>query len=274
MTHPYDSMLLISDIDGTFITEQGYLPERNLQAARDFMDRGGRFAFATGRSVLGTAPYADKAAVNTPCIVCNGGGIYDFAEQKMLWSRPMPAHYGEVIDLIRVRFPDVGIEIYAGSAVYYANKNAFTTEHTTRQGIVAEDCPGGVYPKQANKILFCADRPRLLEVSAFVDTLENGGWEPVFSSPFFYELLPQGISKGAAIDVLADMLGIATDNVACIGDYYNDLEMLMTCPISAAPAEAPEEIRRVAKITVGPCESGAVADLIAYLERKRARHIG
>lgn len=276
MTHPYDNMMLISDIDGTFITEHGRLPERNLTAARDFMARGGLFSFATGRSVAGTARFAAKAAVNAPCIVCNGGGIYDFSEDRMLWHRPMPASYGEVIDLVKAHFPDVGIEIYAGRAVYYAKSNAYTAEHTTAQGITAIDCPDGVYPNEASKVLFCAAHERLLELSDFVDSLQNGGWESVFSSPVFYELLPQGISKGLAIGILADILGIDRENVACIGDYYNDVEMLSACPISAAPAEAPEDVRKVAKITVGSREDGAVADLIEYLGRRRARalHIG
>jgi hydroxymethylpyrimidine pyrophosphatase-like HAD family hydrolase len=52
--------------------------------------------------------------------------------------------------------------------------------------------------------------------------------------------------------------------------------MLSTCAVSAVPAEAPEEVRRAAKITVGSREDGAVADLIEYLGRRRARalHIG
>jgi len=273
MTQPYRNLLLISDIDGTFITGQGHIPERNLTAARDFMARGGLFAFATGRSVAGTARYARAAGVNAPCIVCNGGGIYDFAEDKMLWHRPMPASYGEVVDLVKEHFPDVGIEIYAGSAVYCANKNDYTAQHAASQGFSPENCPDR-YPEGASKVLFSASHERLLELAAFVDSLENGGWESVFSSPVYYELLPQGISKGLAIGILADLLGIEKENVACIGDYYNDLEMLASCPVSAVPAEAPEDVRKAAKITLGPCENGAVADLIEYLGRKRTARIG
>jgi len=269
MTPSFSHLLLISDIDGTFITDEGFLPERNLEAIARFTQAGGRFSFATGRSVAGTARFARRAGVNAPCIVCNGGGIYDFNREKMLWSRNLPEGYGEVVRRVRERFPDVGIEIYSGSAVYYASENAYTEDHASRQGFTGQPCPGA-FPQEANKVLFAASHERLHEVAAFIEELDSGGWEGVFSSPIYYELLPQGISKGAAVARLADILGIDPDNVACIGDYYNDLEMLQSVKLSAAPAEAPEEIRRAAKITLGPCEEGAVADLIEYLARKQS----
>jgi hydroxymethylpyrimidine pyrophosphatase-like HAD family hydrolase len=104
-------------------------------------------------------------------------------------------------------------------------------------------------PKDCNKILFCGDVDRLKEVSDFVDGLKNEGWVTVFSSPIYYEILPEGISKGETIKVLAGLVGIRIDGIMCIGDYYNDIEMLKVC-------------------AGGPCEDGAVADFVEYLEAR------
>jgi len=53
-----------------------------------------------------------------------------------------------------------------------------------------------------------------------------------------------------------------------IGDYYNDLEMLGLAGISAAPSDAPEDIKAAADLIVGPCAKGALADLVEHLEER------
>ena len=47
-----------------------------------------------------------------------------------------------------------------------------------------------------------------------------------------------------------------------IGDYYNDMELLRTADISAAPANALPEVRETADHIVCSNNEGAVADLI------------
>ena len=217
------------------------------------MARGGLFSIATGRSVAGTARFAEKAAVNAPCIVCNGGGIYDFTKDKMLWNRPMPASYGEVIDLVKAHFPDVGIEIYAGRAVYYAKSNAYTAEHTTAQGIAAIDCPDGVYPNEASKVLFCAAHELAFWSfpTLWIRSKRRVG-RASFQAPSFTSFC-RGHLEGLAIGILADILGIDRENVACIGDYYTTLKCSRPAP-SAPRRRQRRKTCAVAKITVGSRE--------------------
>lgn len=44
----FDNVVIVSDIDGTFLGAGGKLVERNLTAIRAFQRAGGRFTFATG----------------------------------------------------------------------------------------------------------------------------------------------------------------------------------------------------------------------------------
>jgi Cof subfamily protein (haloacid dehalogenase superfamily) len=259
-------LLLVTDLDGTLVTDRGVIPERNLEAIERFIGRGGRLAFATGRSVLGTERFTAKVPINTPSIVYNGGGIYDFKTKTLLWSRYLPQGYISLVRAVKERFPDVGIEIYTGGGVHYLHKNEHTKAHIALLGIDATDSSLDLL--QSNKVLFCGDAGRLLEVSACLEQMPHSGCDFVFSSPIYFEILPEGITKGAAVAELAVMTGITPDRIMSIGDYYNDVAMLQASAVGAVPAGAPEDIRAIADLVVGPCENGAVADFIEYLEAR------
>ncbi|SHI01831.1 hypothetical protein SAMN02745823_01932 [Sporobacter termitidis DSM 10068] len=261
-------ILLVTDLDGTLVTGKGAIPERNIAAIERFTGKGGRFAFATGRSVLGCEKFAARVPTNTPSIVYNGGGIYDFGEKKLLWSEFLPRDYDRIIKDVKTAFPDVGIEIYSGGHVYYINKNKYTKEHVAFQGITATDRDLDDMPADCNKILFCGETDRLRALSAHVEAMGNAGCVYVFSGPIYYEVLPEGISKGTTLKILAGLTGIGHDKIMSIGDYYNDLELLAASALSAAPSGAPDEVKSVADVVVCPCEDGAVADFIEYLEMR------
>lgn len=42
-------LYLFSDVDGTLITDDGIIPDKNFEAIRRFTAEGGRFSLATGR---------------------------------------------------------------------------------------------------------------------------------------------------------------------------------------------------------------------------------
>ncbi|MDR3645533.1 MAG: HAD hydrolase family protein, partial [Clostridia bacterium] len=84
----------------------------------------------------------------------------------------------------------------------------------------------------------------------------------------YFEMLPEGASKGETLLRLAQMLGIKKENTAAVGDYYNDIELVSSAGTGFAPAGAPQEVKAAAGHVVGSCEDGAVADVIEYLERR------
>lgn len=259
-------ILLLSDLDGTLVPDTGVIPERNISAIERFISKGGRFAFATGRSVLGTEKYAAKVTQNAPSIVYNGGGIYDFGTRTLLWSKNLPRSYTAIVREVRGAFPDVGIEIYSGGNVYYLNVNEYTKAHIAFQGISAEEIASNDELPDSNKVLFCGEQTRIEALARHMEKIEIKGCAFVSSAPTYFEVLPEEVSKGAAAKILADILGIEHDKIMSIGDYYNDVELLEASAIAAVPAGAPDELKRIADVVVGESESGAVAEFIELLE--------
>jgi hydroxymethylpyrimidine pyrophosphatase-like HAD family hydrolase len=60
------------------------------------------------------------------------------------------------------------------------------------------------------------------------------------------DILPAGCSKGAALERLAGMRGIAREEVMAIGDNWNDLDMLKWAGQPVIMANASDELQEIA----------------------------
>lgn len=62
----------------------------------------------------------------------------------------------------------------------------------------------------------------------------------------FYEIVPKGSSKAAAIRYMADRLGIPMENTVAIGDSNNDLSMLQCAGVSIAMGNSTPQVLELA----------------------------
>src|SRR5262250_3117601 len=65
--------LVLSDVDGTLVTEEKVLTKRAQAAVRALHDAGIRFAITSGRPPLGMAMLFDTLELSTPIAGFNGG---------------------------------------------------------------------------------------------------------------------------------------------------------------------------------------------------------
>ncbi len=87
---------------------------------------------------------------------------------------------------------------------------------------------------------------------------------PTLHGPFI-DILPHGWSKGCAVKVLADHLGLSLDEVAVFGDSENDISMLEVVPHSVVVRNASTDAMAVANYRIGLSADDAVADALFAL---------
>lgn len=261
-------ILLVSDIDGTLIDSQYRIPERNREAIQRWMAQGGGFAIATGRSWESVEKCLGDLRVNRPCVLANGGLLYDLERHTPVSVQALPQEARAYTRKMMEQFPDAGIEVFTASDVWILRENDITRAHMANEGI---HCRFGtmedVEEPWCKMLLASLEQPA---IKAFTESLAPQGVRFVASSDRYWEMLPEDAHKGTGIQRLAQVCGYSLAQVAAIGDYYNDMEMLRTAGITAAPSNAPEEIRRMAGFVAGPCDEGAVADFIEKLEAQFA----
>ena len=89
----------------------------------------------------------------------------------------------------------------------------------------------------------------------------------VQSSPWYYEVLPKGCTKGSALLRLADILGIDRKKTIGMGDNENDIELVANAGIGAAVSNALDMVRSKADVITSDNNSDAAAELISKLDK-------
>lgn len=262
----FQDVLLVSDIDGTLVDQNGTLPERNRRAIDQFMRLGGRFALATGRPLPTVRDVAQQVKPNAPCILCNGAVLYDMAQQKAVFSQPVPKAADPLIERIAKRFPSAGLLLCKLTEVCYPYATKWSHWYCGRFGIEGKHTPFGALPAERYKILFMEEPEVLAHIREEFEALPHEEMRAFYSEKRLLEVVADGVDKGNGLAELQRLLGIPPIKTAAIGDYENDVGMLKNAGHSAAPANAKEEIKACAGRTVCDCGQGAVADFIAYLE--------
>lgn len=271
----FDGCLLACDIDGTLI-ESGYINPQNIEQIKFFIDEGGAFSLCTGRSMGAISDALSKLPAISPCVVLNGGMIYDYTNSKTLFDVKISKEDYRIAQIVKNCGEDVGIEIHARENVFTLVKNYYTDLHQEYEKFEAPLVDFDFAAKyEWNKVLFTFDsqeqrekivqllsvektNSKFIKTCAVIDGMPNN----------YYEQIPLGVSKATAIEKLCEFLNIKKGRVFAIGDYYNDLEMINKADISAVPVTSPDDLKVNADYITVSCKDGAVADFINFLTKK------
>src|SRR5499427_9982915 len=101
--------LVLTDVDGTLVTEEKILTPRAAAAVRGLHDAGIRFAITSGRPPLGMAMLFDPPGLDTPIAGFNGG-LFVKRDLTILEQKTLPIDVAkEAIDLIRAHGLDAWV---------------------------------------------------------------------------------------------------------------------------------------------------------------------
>lgn len=262
-------VLVVSDMDGTLLGADMELPACNLEMIRLFVSLGGHFTVATGRTSDSLARYGELAQIIEPAITAGGCVIYDFREDRPLKSALLPRLVAKkAVKDVLAAFPDIGAVILAADGRSYlaaASPEAqklIRDENYTYYVRSPEDLP-----PDWNKVLFAHPPELAEELVAFSQRQPYPGVYFIPTGSHYFEMLPEGVTKGSALRELCAHLKLAVPNSVAIGDYYNDLEMMQTAGLAVAMNNAPREIKLAADEVTGSAADGGVAQFLYKLIR-------
>ena len=267
----YSDWLIVSDIDGTLNNKKRQTPKVNTDAIREFVhENGGRFTLASARNVQSMKPHYEKLPqVKTPAIVMNGAGIYDYEKGQMLWFNSIKKSAIEIIQKSLSEFPFLEIGIFTSDMIYLVRPKILSPvmmmlDNLTHKKVKKiEEVP---FSEWGKIIFFCLPNEKK-KIRTFVSELIGDEHKLIDTTSMSFDLVDKNTDKGKAVKVLSELLGIDSENVAAIGDYYNDLDMLKSVKHPACAGQAPEEIREICEFKACHCNDGAVAELIEYIKK-------
>lgn len=264
----FDGFLLVSDFDGTLIDGELNVSAENIAAVTSFINQGGRFLGATGRTEFNVLPYARGLPMTSPWILYNGAAIYDWQSEAFIYRSTLDRELTEAfVRRVMARFPEINTQVFSGGPFSQVNPAGLPDHHALREAQHFHERPMEELTGDWLKVLFCSDDPLQIDgIEALFDSdpLRNRAHK-TRSGMRYFELTAGGVNKGSALARLRQMLNPEPCQVVAIGDYLNDIEMLQEADIAAAPESALPDVKRHADIiTVGHTQS-AIADLVSKL---------
>lgn len=265
--------LIASDIDGTLNNKLRILPRRNYKAIHHFTDDlGGRFILASGRSIESMRRHFKKLHLDTGiCVFTNGGGVYDYSQEKILWLCEMSEELVKTIKREVETFKGVNMQVITPNRVYLVRPTlaarilgkSSKLHHNSYR--TYEELPEAGWCK----CIFIGLPWNLDKVEKRFKELGDGDTTNLMrSSILSFEVVSKGTNKGVAVLEAAKYFGIDKEKTAAIGDYFNDYEMLKTVGVPACCGQAPKGMKEIAELITCHCNRGAVADLIEYVIKK------
>jgi hypothetical protein len=271
--------LIAIDMDGTLLHSDGHVSERNLAAIREAEARGIEVAIATGRRhcyAMRVLRELDRPA-HTPLISSNGtvirtlgSELLDRTHMPVETARWLCEHVKDFRGTLVLTFDKVRAdgEDERGALVCermdelnasigrWMEVNEPYIVHVTP----IEDALDNAAPIQ---MMLCGpiDRMREAEAHLLTDpriTNVDGQCRPGIEVTLhrteyprrdlcILDILPAGCSKASALLHLAELRGIDASEILAIGDNWNDVPMLQIAGQSAVMANAPANLRALAK---------------------------
>jgi Cof subfamily protein (haloacid dehalogenase superfamily) len=266
------SRLLALDLDGTLLRRDGSVDPRDVAAIRRARDAGVRVTIATGRLVLGALPTARALDFEEPMICGDGATLASATTGEVIDGHPVDATTTEglvraLLDHGLVPFVFHHGEIHADEAArrYHGWMKIWSETihyHATFAEAAAWRADGHVAMTLGLGEDAAVDAAHASIEASFGPRLSHTRFG--FAERHFLRSHRSECSKGAALARLSERLGIAREDCAVVGDWWNDVSMFGWAGRSFVMRGAPEEVCATAsdRLRTPAGEGGGVAEAI------------
>ena len=240
--------LIISDIDGTFITSAGRVTDRLRAVIVRAVETGAHFGLATGRPHRWLIPVLEQLPLAPVCVCANGAVVYDPATDRVLHAFELsPSAMAEVVEAAERVLADVphgyGVERVGSSALDPEEECFIITPEYNRD---AWDSQFGVTDTQtlisqpaAKLLVRCSSMTSAQMFELIAPEVDPELAHVTYSmDEGLIEVSCPGVNKAAGARYLAERYGVTAADAIAFGDMPNDLELLRWAGVGVAMGNA------------------------------------
>lgn len=246
--------MLFLDLDGTLLNDAKQITQGNREALNQALERGHGVIITTGRPLKSAMEQAHRLQLDRPgcyVIAYNGAVIYDWTEEKQIFSRTLP--YTAVFRIFnQANAMSLHIQTYDSQRVLVEPRcdDAAVRRYGELIGIefaVIEDVRKDLKEEPVKCLMInYEEKTELLKIQEWIRSNMCEEVDCFFSCDQYLEVVPKGMNKGEAVKMLCSMMHVAIENAVAVGDAANDLSMIDAAGIGVAMANGTEEVKRIA----------------------------
>ncbi|UOQ48829.1 HAD family hydrolase [Gracilibacillus caseinilyticus] len=256
--------LFATDLDGTLLKHGNRIKTEDISAIELLKDSNIDFAIATGRMDRDILQVCEK--INTPAHrISQNGAFVDTKSNERILANTFDIETSSALHHAISQFPNPFCVTTADEA-YISVK---TPEIEAMEKILYFPLVEGVdfadeYQENflPSKYMLLGEQKDIVAFQADIHEKFHAVCESYLSDPRCVDIVPKGVSKAVGLIALAEYLAIKPDEIAVIGDSFNDIPMFEMTPNSFAMSTAPEAVRKKAANVVDN-----VHEAIAYVQQ-------
>jgi len=241
--------LIVSDIDGTLLNDNGELGIESKKLLKELMKEKVFVSLATGRLHSAVIDIANDFSLNGYVISLDGAKIKNYVQDKILYESFL--RIGQVKKAIAISENLlINIALCHSSSIYYTEYNSVIPSLLSKYG--------AFYTQVDSYDDYLSGTLEIVCSSDMKDSIKQ--MEEKFNFPYsigcntsyfrskkneniyYLEIRKAGSSKGKALMRLLKHLSIKPSQAAVIGDWYNDITMFQTNAVKVAVANAIPEL--------------------------------
>lgn len=216
---------IASDLDGTLLDQHHAVTPLTASTLQCLEQRGVRFALATGRHYLDVRGIRQALGVRAYLITSNGARVHD-PDDALIYRRNIDAELVRVIS--QPEFADGAIvNFYLDNEWLISEPCQELLDMHKDSGTAYRVCDLARYDGAGvGKVLYIAPHEHLLDVERRLRERFGDRLYITFSLEHCLEVMAAGVSKGHALELVLEQLGIPADACLAFGDGQNDIELL------------------------------------------------
>ena len=245
-----NTRILLVDLDGTLLNDKKEITEKNRRAVDDALARGHKIVITTGRPTVSARRLSrELGLVKDGCfaIAYNGGEIYDLYREKSVYRRTIPLEYvKKVFEEAKKR--GLHCQTYNDENILIEKETEEVKRYqkmTNVTAVVVPDVIEALKGREPVKLIVMdyEDHNKLVAFEEETKEWADGKLDRIFSCAAYLEHVAPGVSKGSAMSILCEKLGIPMCNTIAAGDAPNDVSMIEAAAVGVVMQNAPEDIK-------------------------------
>lgn len=259
--------LIALDMDATLLNNDKVITEKTEKALIEAQKRGVKVAIISGRMPFAMQKYINQLQLKkyNGYYGCFNGGLILNSNDEIIHKEYLDKKYLKAACEIAVD-TDITVVVHKADGLYgNTNRNKFTdvTFITAGLKLTQVDDLYNYVDWNIHKILFVGEFEKLKQLKEKLTEKYSEELEIVFSSPWFLEAMPKGVSKGTALQTVCEKSGIDISEAIACGDNFNDKAMLEVAGLSVVMANGVEEMKKIADyVTVNDCNNDGIAEVV------------
>lgn len=259
--------IIALDVDGTLTNSRKEVTDRTRNALIEAQRQGKRVIIASGRHPFGLKDIASDLGLDHfggYIMAFNGGRVINAATGQTLSVEYFPRKYIQpVCDAVAAA--NITVMTYEGDTLIMNDKvNDYSFVEAKILGMPYRQVSSftDYVTFDVNKLLLAGEPSVIDEYEKLLVKRWKGYFDVFKSCPFFLEVMPFGVNKGAALSKLLGKLGCTREQLIACGDSYNDMTMIGYAGLGVCMGNGERDVKRIADVIADSNDDDGVAKIV------------